>query len=118
MSYTPNVWANGDVVTSEKLNAMEQGIAAAGALVVNTDAQGAWDKTAGEIFTAFQSGGVVVKPGSVENVAIYPLMAAEYSGNDGYFFSVLMDFDNGPTWFSAATADDYPTLQNPGNGGD
>ena len=30
MSYTPNTWATGDIVTSEKLNHMEQGIASGG----------------------------------------------------------------------------------------
>ena len=30
MSYTPNEWKKGDVVTSEKLNHMEQGIAESG----------------------------------------------------------------------------------------
>jgi len=30
MSYTPNEWQRGDVVTSEKLNHMEQGIAESG----------------------------------------------------------------------------------------
>jgi len=34
MSYTPNEWQRGDVVTSEKLNHMEQGIAESG---------GGWD---------------------------------------------------------------------------
>ena len=35
MSYTPNEWKKGDVVTSEKLNHMEQGIAESGG--------GGWD---------------------------------------------------------------------------
>lgn len=30
MAYTPTNWANGDVITSEKLNKMEQGIASGG----------------------------------------------------------------------------------------
>lgn len=30
MAYTPTNWANGDVITSEKLNKMEQGIAGSG----------------------------------------------------------------------------------------
>lgn len=34
MSYTPTNWKKGDVVTSEKLNNMESGIAGAGQLVV------------------------------------------------------------------------------------
>lgn len=30
MSYTPNTWQNGDIISAEKLNNMEQGIANAG----------------------------------------------------------------------------------------
>ena len=29
--YTPNTWSTGDVITAEKLNRLEQGVAAAGA---------------------------------------------------------------------------------------
>lgn len=39
MSYTPNTWKSGDVVTSAKLNNIEQGIANAGALLVTAT----WD---------------------------------------------------------------------------
>lgn len=35
MSYTPTQWATGDTVTAEKLNKMENGIAAATKLVIN-----------------------------------------------------------------------------------
>ena len=31
MAYTPNTWNTGDVITAEKLNNLEQGVAAAGA---------------------------------------------------------------------------------------
>lgn len=35
MSYTPTQWATGDTVTADKLNKMENGIAAATKLVIN-----------------------------------------------------------------------------------
>lgn len=34
MAYTPTVWATGDVITAEKLNKAEQGIAAAGPVMI------------------------------------------------------------------------------------
>ncbi len=34
MAYTPTVWETGDVITAEKLNKAEQGIASAGAYIV------------------------------------------------------------------------------------
>ena len=41
MSYTPTEWNDGDIVTSAKLNHMEDGIANTGGLVVAID----WDET-------------------------------------------------------------------------
>lgn len=35
MSYTKNTWATGDTITADKLNHIENGIAAGGAMVVN-----------------------------------------------------------------------------------
>lgn len=70
MSYEKQTWQTGDVVTSAKLNHMEDGIAAAssgggGALVVNvttvSDDNEVCDKTAGEMFAAIESGGVLLK---------------------------------------------------------
>ena len=40
MSYTPTVWQNGDVITAEKLNKLENGVAGAGNLVKFTIANG------------------------------------------------------------------------------
>lgn len=34
MAYTPTVWETGDIITAEKLNNIEEGIAAAGAYIV------------------------------------------------------------------------------------
>lgn len=74
MSYTPTEWKTGDVVTSAKLNKLEQGVANAGggidALVVTftatvDDATGeissiSSNKTASEIYSAVESGKFVV----------------------------------------------------------
>ena len=40
MAYTPTVWATGDVITAEKLNKAEQGIAAAYEIVALTPTYG------------------------------------------------------------------------------
>ena len=70
MSYEPTVWKDGDLVTSAKLNKMEQGIAnTGGAMIVETtfvkgnDAYDVYfetDKTAEEIKTAFCNGNTVL----------------------------------------------------------
>lgn len=52
MAYTKNTWASGDVVTSAKLNNIENGIASGGVLVVNMDENGVLDKTYSDISSA------------------------------------------------------------------
>ena len=68
MSYNPTNWTSGDIITSTKLNKIEQGIADAaesggGVLRVNTSVDGNYlvaDKTALEIKTAWLSGKQVI----------------------------------------------------------
>ena len=54
MSYTPTEWASGDIVTSEKLNKLEQGVAGGGVLVVGATGEDeiALDKTWKQIYDA------------------------------------------------------------------
>ena len=57
MSQEPTVWKDGDLVTSAKLNKMEQGIASGsgGSLIVHANDQtGELDKTWREIYDAIQ----------------------------------------------------------------
>ena len=63
MSYTKTIWQSGDVVTSEKLNKIETGIETASNSVLivqitNGETSGTYvaDKTAKEIYNAFNSG--------------------------------------------------------------
>lgn len=111
--YVKQTWQTGDVVTSAKLNHMEDGIAAAGGgvLVVNvTDVDGTptCDKTAGEIMSAMETGRVVFKErGDEGGFTFLSLMTADYTPNDGYTF-VLMSEE--ATVFVADTANDYPVV--------
>lgn len=110
MSYTPNVWANGDVVTSEKLNAMEQGIAAAsggggggGALVVYKDADtGALDKTWQEIHDAVVSTGAVY---ANHNGSVTLFIFAGENGLGQYHVDTALGDE-----FYTNSADGYPAL--------
>ena len=56
MSYEPTTWKDGDLVTSAKLNKLENGVAAAGGpsiLIVHVNAEtGALDKTWQEMYDA------------------------------------------------------------------
>lgn len=65
MSYEPTNWKTGDVVTSAKLNKLEQGVAAgSGVLVVTGTYEGdieTLDKTWQEIIDALSSGKIVCR---------------------------------------------------------
>lgn len=117
MSYEPTNWKDGDLVTSAKLNKLEQGVAGAGGESVffvnmtNNDSGYILDKTAGEIYEAFRNGNV--------RFIFYPMDGYEVIINlifcqrtpSGYSF-VLQEGSS----FYAATADDYPTTEQPTSG--
>lgn len=110
MSYEKQTWQTGDVVTSAKLNHMEDGIAAGGVLVVNVNMVGetpTCDKTAGEMAAAYLSGGVVVAvpaESSDYNDNYYLVVWAEWSADGYYHFHTTTGIE-----YSADTASDYPT---------
>ncbi len=60
MAYTKNTWADGDIVTSAKLNHMEDGIANADGIMVINDTDNGLDKTWQEIYNAMAQGKVCV----------------------------------------------------------
>lgn len=53
MSYEPTNWKTGDVVTSAKLNKLENAVAGAGGVLVINDQNNTLDKTYQEIENAF-----------------------------------------------------------------
>lgn len=113
MSYTPTEWKKGDIVTSEKLNKLETGVADAGGggggALICEDTSGTLNKTAGEIVEAIMAGIPVYTHGGFYAQFVYvtyPPNTQTYGF--GYFAPT------GPqqaTFFqyTALTADDYPT---------
>ncbi len=108
MSYTPNTWKSGDVVTSAKLNNIEQGIANAGAMIVH-DNNGTLDKTWQEIHDAAPFVTIIMDESG--NLTIMPLFGlAEY---EGAFIAICGFLDpSGSTgrMYSATSASGYPVL--------
>lgn len=87
MAYTPTEWQSGDIVTSEKLNKIENGIASAGGggvfiitisqeKVVNPEDETDWyyvyhsDKTQAEIEAAYNGGAMIVAKTAVSAMSI------------------------------------------------
>ena len=116
MSYEPTNWKDGDLVTSAKLNKLEQGVAngGGGMLVVNctrvTDDQGTTftlDKTWKQIYDADYAV-CVEKTTLYGNSAVlyHPIEAiGEENGSYKIGIEIQGDFD----LFTAETENDYPT---------
>lgn len=114
MAYEPTNWKSGDVVTSAKLNKMEQGIKDAGPLIVNSTldpelGEIILDKTWQEIYNAFMSGKMCI-------------IIVDDSGNQVRYLIINVSDNtvctltmNGstvrPFVFSANTPDDYPIAE-------
>ena len=112
MAYIKNTWQTGDVVTSEKLNNIEQGVAAACPVLFvheSYDASShtyALDKTWQEIFDAMEVGLVILLPVNENNETavthdfIKSASVDEYSGK--FYISA------GET-YATSTSNGYPS---------
>ena len=112
MSYEPTNWKSGDVVTSAKLNKLEQGVASSGGvLVVHTDENGVLDKTWQEIGAA-ASLGVVVLPAFGQIMYLSKVVHNPPIGSTPekwrIIFASMVDSINN-FLFDAESADSYPS---------
>lgn len=123
MSYTPTNWVSGDIITSAKLNKLENGVAAAGGLVVNITADETdpdtlvMDVKAGDLYAALEAGRYVSYRSYEEGFG-YTNGSANgylYDETNGYQFSISMNLSGFE--FVAQTADDYPSYSNGGGDG-
>lgn len=106
MAYQKNTWASGDVVTSAKLNNIENGIAGGGVLVVGMDENGTLDHTWQQIHDAVFS--VVIHDKSEENFeqrGFEAVMYAEIYTEGGQTAYVISTSNNA---YTASSADGYP----------
>lgn len=79
MAYEKQTWANGDIITADKLNHMEDGIASGGVLVVGTTVSGntiTLDKTWLEIHEALLTGGAIIVTETAELIVAGCQMSA------------------------------------------
>ena len=96
MAYTPNTWAAGDTITAQKLNNMEQGIAAAGTIILATSIDEQWqyadvDMTAAEIVAAVKAGKKVYLYCwyEEENIAYYMSFVGEYKTDGALAYAMF-----------------------------
>ena len=106
MSYTPTEWKSGDVVTSAKLNKIEEGIASSGGVLVVGISDGALNKTWQEIHDA----GFAVTFG--DGVTCGYMTSISIAAEDGEYLVSFWTYGQGdPMLFIADSADGYPVLQ-------
>lgn len=109
MAYTKNTWQTGDVVTSAKLNHMEDGIAAGGGVLIVHDVDGTLDKTWQEIADAgFAVLAIEVNAGA--QTILQPLIMFMSSG--GTYTVYFYDFAEGtPLHYETQSSDGYPETE-------
>ena len=116
MSYEPTVWKSGDIVTSAKLNKLEQGVAAGGSgvgfLKVSIDTEGTLDKTWQEIYDALSAGYFVSLIGTMGNdyVISYNVIECSIVGLTEISYGVTAISYDGNRKFKANSKTDYPVI--------
>ena len=120
MGYEKQTWAEGDVVTSEKLNHMEDGIASSIMVITATvtesegETKKTLDKTWQEIFDKFSTGSRCLIDMSYEgSTSFSPVMTMGSDSEYGYVVDVfnveggtskILSFEcNAPTGYPAST---------------
>lgn len=104
MSYTPTTWTNGDTITAEKLNKMEQGIAGAGLQLygpyraINPAASLAANKASMASLTTLEdmSGATVNYPQDAAKLLICGLSSG--SGHGRLLQEIVLPSKTGDTW--------------------
>ena len=115
MAYTKNTWTDGDIVTSEKLNHMEDGIANAGGVMVvggvtfvDASPVGTFDKTWQEIYNALAAGvsvALIIENRSVP-VVMRDNITTAYAKDGTYIVALSVNKSNPRT----DSASGYPSL--------
>ena len=115
MAYEKTVWQTGDIVTSTKLNKIENQLEACdGKILVanmNSDETGALNKTWQEIHDVMNAGGIAfVRTQESNAICLYPIHAVDQQ--DGSY-NVLV---NGLTNLATDSANGYPAVVQDGSG--
>ena len=122
MSYEPTNWKSGDVITSTKLNKIENGIQAAaggGALIVHATTVGVTttlDKTYSEIHDALLANIVLIAEQPDGNMAQSSMITRAYEVDGVYSVEspLCMVINNSVSWqvatFTTDSEDGYPSF--------
>ena len=110
MSYNPTNWSDGDLVTSAKLNKIEQGIADSGNVIVLevnlSDEHPTIPMKFKDIVQCAQQNKLLFIKVTENNLIFYGQIVELNS----YTKEIVILFGSDPLGFSAASDDDYPVM--------
>jgi len=108
MNYTPTEWNTGDIVSSQKLNKLEEGVKGAyEVMVINVNIEnGALDKTWQEIYDAMAQGifCVAIADSGTPEGGIMTAVISSVSISEGTYIVRVAD-----TTYTASSATGYPS---------
>lgn len=118
MSYEKTTWQNGDVITAEKLNNLENGVEAAEGgtaapimVIELLDTPGGFrfNKTFKEVFQHVQSGGLAYVYRSGFNY-MYAGIVVQVNNNNNYYGVAITQNNQIPSGYTCTSEDDYPSV--------
>ena len=112
MSYTPTEWKTGDIVSSQRLNKLEEGVKDAYEVMVINDTKDTLDKTWQEIYDAMAQGKLCVRTVNTGNIGdgIYSNIVSNVYFNDTEK-NYIVKFGDFSTVYSSILADGYPSIE-------
>ena len=127
MSYTPTEWKKGDLITSEKLNKIEEGIVDAasssgggsGVFIVHGNNDGSnlvLDKTLGEIKTAFASETPIFLYVNEDDAQIMSYIHGYWYRGKDRIYEIYIPIQKTIHTLYAVEDSDYPTTEQPSSG--
>ena len=109
MAYEKQTWVTGEVITKEKLNHMEDGIAnSGGILFLNEDRTGVLDKTWNEINTALRNGQLVFVLETEETFVNLLFVGTVGIGMGNVYFLTVLGSDAESSDFQTDDPNGYP----------
>lgn len=114
MGYEPTNWKDGDLVTSAKLNKLEQGIANTSSgnfLIIHTTNDEQLDKTWQEIYDAMENG-LVFHIHNRDNTKMAGLVTV-CSTEEDFYIILVSSLDGNSTPFVTDSPNGYPTYYEP-----
>ena len=110
MEYEPTNWKSGDIITSAKLNKLENGVAGAGgSVLVVHDVEGTLDATWKQIVDASHANGVAFEKTDASGyTGVYLLAQYGQDAESGHYILTFGNQTGGATYYYSETENGYP----------